>query len=109
MIENPLLQTAIKNLAPPRLVERVLQTVVALFLLGGVLVFLFSFMWGGINFILAGGDEGKLKAARDRVTNALVGLALVFLAFVVLKLVGTIFGLEGLEVLKVMLPTLKTE
>ena len=48
-------------------------------LVSALLVFMYL-IWGGIQWITSGGDKGKTQEARDRITAALVGLALAGLA-----------------------------
>jgi hypothetical protein len=41
--------------------------------IGALIVFL-QLIWGGIEWITAGGDSGKLQKARDRIMQAIIGL-----------------------------------
>ena len=71
----------------------------AAFIIAGLLVFAYL-VWGGIQWITAGGDKANLEAARGRISNALVGLAIVAAAFAVMLLVEFVFGftiLGGVE------------
>lgn len=54
--------------------------------------FIFQFLIGGINWISSGGDKNKLKEARDRITNALIGLIIVVAAWAILAIAGQFFG-----------------
>lgn len=65
------------------------------FILAVILVFVFL-IWGGIQWILSGGDKTKYEEARNRITAALVGLAIVALAWLIAKLVTSFFGLPDL-------------
>lgn len=58
------------------------------------LIFFFILVFGGIRWITSQGDEAKVKEARDQVTNALIGLVVVFAAWAILKLVETLFGIN---------------
>lgn len=40
------------------------------------------------------GDQKNVEAARNQITNALIGLAIVFAAFAIMKLIETIFGIS---------------
>lgn len=51
-------------------------------------------VWGGLEWIMAGGDKSKLESARTRITNALVGLAIVAVAWAVFIFVDYFLGLE---------------
>ena len=51
-------------------------------------------VWGGIQWIMSGGDKAKTEEARNRITAALVGLAIVASAWAIMKLVEYFFGLN---------------
>ncbi|OGG01628.1 hypothetical protein A2Z33_07625 [Candidatus Gottesmanbacteria bacterium RBG_16_52_11] len=54
--------------------------------------FLLQLLIGGINWISSGGDKGKLQSARDRITNAMIGLIIVVAAWAILAVAGQFFG-----------------
>lgn len=58
-----------------------------------VLVFL---IYGAFKWITSGGEKDGTKSARTYITNALVGLAVLALAFVILRVVGGIVGFDVL-------------
>lgn len=67
----------------------------------GGLFFIFAFfltflylLTGGIGWLTSGGDKSKLETARDKITNALVGLVIVAAAYAIFALVGQFFGLD---------------
>lgn len=60
---------------------------------GGVL-FLLVFIWGGIDIIMSQGSPEKWKNARLKITYAIVGFVLLAVAFLLIKLIETIFGLN---------------
>lgn len=64
-----------------------------------------AFMWfiiklltGGIGIISAGGDKGKMAAARDDITYGAIGLVIVVTAVFIAGVVGTVLGLDILDV-----------
>ncbi len=65
-------------------------------LVSALLVFLFL-IWGGIQWIMSGGDKGKTQEARDRITAALVGLAVVASAWAVMLIIQYFFGISILN------------
>ncbi len=72
------------------------------FVINGVLVLagLFAFiflLWGGVQWIMAGGDKEGTEKARKRITSALVGLAIVFSAYAIAFLVKSVFGVDVLK------------
>ncbi|MFC1653705.1 hypothetical protein ACFL1M_02560 [Patescibacteria group bacterium] len=65
-------------------------------LIAGILVFA-MLLWGGIQWIMSGGDKAKTEEARNRITAALVGLAVVAAAWAVMKLIEYFFGISVLS------------
>jgi hypothetical protein len=64
-----------------------------LFIIAG-LIFFFMLVWGGIEWITSGGDKQGNENARKRITNALIGLAIVFSAWAILQLINAITGVN---------------
>ncbi len=62
-------------------------------LVSALLVFMFL-IWGGIQWITSGGDKGKTQEARDRITAALVGLAVVASAWAIMLIIQYFFGID---------------
>ena len=67
---------------------------VNLALLIAALVFFFILVMGGIKWITSQGEEAKVKEAREQVTQALIGLVIVFVAFAIAKLIEAVFGVD---------------
>lgn len=61
--------------------------------IAAILTFAFL-VWGGIQWILSGGDKTQTQAARDRITMALVGLGIVAAAWALMKVIGYFFGVD---------------
>lgn len=68
----------------------------AVMIIAGVLFF-FMLVWGGIEWILAGGDKAGAENARKRITSALVGIAIVFSAWAIMTLINVVFGVDLLK------------
>jgi len=62
-------------------------------IIASILTFAFL-VWGGIQWILSGGDKTQTQAARDRITMALVGLGIVAAAWALMKVIGYFFGVD---------------
>ncbi|MFZ2199749.1 MAG: hypothetical protein WAV40_03095 [Microgenomates group bacterium] len=69
------------------------QTII---LVGG-LAFLLYLLLGGITWITAGGDKGKIEEARGKITQGLVGLALLAASYVIVKFIETAIGMDLLN------------
>jgi hypothetical protein len=70
------------------------QTII---LVGG-LAFLLFFLQGGLNWITAGGDKGKIDEARAKITQGLIGLAVLAASYVIIKFIESAIGLELLNI-----------
>lgn len=51
-------------------------------------------VWGGFTWIISNGDKTKVEEARNRITNALIGLAIVAASWAIFLLVDYFFGLN---------------
>ena len=65
----------------------------ALFIAGFLLSFVYLLL-GGFTWITSGGDKTKLETARNRITNAIVGIIVVGSAYALAALVANFFGLD---------------
>ena len=69
-----------------------------LIIVGG-LAFLLYFLMGGLKWIMAGGDKGKLEEAKGAITNGLIGLAVLAASYVIIKFLQAALGLDLLNIL----------
>lgn len=51
-------------------------------------------IYGGIKWITSGGDKAGVESARKIITYAIIGLVIAFLAFFIINLIGTFFGVK---------------
>ena len=72
----------------------IISGAISLVMLVVALVFFFILILGGLKWITSEGDEKAVGAARNQITNGLIGLAIVFAAFAIMKLIGTVFGVN---------------
>ena len=72
----------------------IIQSVITILFIVAVVLALGFLIYGGIKWIISGGDKTKVEAARGTIVAALVGLVLVFLAYFVLNIIGNFFGLN---------------
>ena len=75
----------------------ILQGAIRLILIAAAIIFFFVLVIGGIQWITAGGDKAGTETARKRITNALVGLAIVFAAWAIIALINALFGVDILN------------
>ena len=61
--------------------------------IGFILAFFFL-LQGAFQWISSGGDEGKVEAARNRITQAIIGLVLLVAVWAIFVFVGDFIGLD---------------
>ena len=76
------------------ILQKIIQYGTTLLLIGVVLLALTFLIWGGIQWTTSGGDKQKIQQARLRITFAIVGLIVSFLAFFIVSAVGTFLGVK---------------
>lgn len=64
-------------------------------IVAGILAFAFLVI-GGIEWLTSGGDKAKTEVARNRITAALVGLAIIAASWALMQLVSYFFGIDVL-------------
>jgi hypothetical protein len=57
----------------------------------GLLIML---IMAGFTYLTSAGDAKKLSQAQSQLTNAIIGFIIIFCAFWIVQLVGTIFGID---------------
>lgn len=55
-------------------------------------VALFFIIYAGIKYVRSGGDQEKIKSARETLTYAIIGLVIILLSFGIINLIGAITG-----------------
>ena len=77
--------------------EKQLSNLVGFFTIVGGLFFLIQFLVAGFDWLMGGGDKGKVEKAKDKMTNSAIGLLIMILATAVVGIVGGVFGLDILN------------
>lgn len=101
-ITNPLL-SKISGLSGVQFFQKLISLALNLLFVGGAIIFVFVFLVGGIRWITAGGDKAGVESAQKMVTNALIGLAILFSVFAIISLIKLLFGID---IMKFQIPTL---
>lgn len=91
---------------PNSYVNGIIQTFVTLLIIVGVLYFVINFILAGYHMISSQGDPKKFEEAQKSLIYALLGIVLIFAVFAIIKLIGFIFGITGLENLTITWPSL---
>jgi len=57
----------------------------------GIIIGAIFIIWGGVEYITAGGDEESTGSAEKKIVGGLIGIAIVLLAFALVNIVGSFF------------------
>lgn len=71
-----------------------LSMIIGVLTASAIIWFVFQFLIGGIQWISAGGDAKAIEAARGRITNAIVGIVIVFTALLFISVIGALLGID---------------
>lgn len=75
------------NVQPNELIAFIINAIIVI----GIVLSLIFLLWGGLRWIMSGGDKGKVDTARSTIVAAIVGLIIVILAYVIINVVLQIF------------------
>lgn len=64
------------------------------FAVAGLLLLLYL-IFGGFGLLTSAGEPKKIQEAQGKITNALIGFVIIFVAYWLVKIVGTILGIEA--------------
>jgi uncharacterized protein YggT (Ycf19 family) len=93
-ITNPFLGNSLQNISGSAFFARLLPALITLLLVIGTIIFVFMLIAGAIQWVTSGGEKGAYEAARNKVTNAIIGLIILFSLFAIVELVETFFGVS---------------
>lgn len=87
VIEGPLPAGRFTNLAS--LVNNALPII---FAVAGIFLLVYL-VWGGFDFLISLGDPKKAEAGKGKITNALLGFVIIFIAFWLVQIIQYLFKL----------------
>ena len=106
-ITNPVLKNQnITSATSGSYVNGIIQTFVTLLIIVGVIYFIINFVLAGFHMISSQGDPKKFEEAQKSLIYSILGITLVFIVFAILKVIGHVFGVTGLENLNITWPTI---
>lgn len=62
--------------------------------LAAIILFL-VLVWGGFDYMTSAGNPEKTKSAQAKLTSAVIGFILLFLAYAIVKVIELVFGFGG--------------
>jgi hypothetical protein len=93
-IQNPQLIESIRNFTAVDYTNRLIPILINVGYILCVLAFVLLLIFGGIQWITSGGSKEKLEGARSKIINAVTGLFILFILWVILKTVNVVFGIN---------------
>jgi len=105
-ITNPVMDSSTGVQDPVGFFNKFIQGLFSMFMLVGFLYFSWYFVLGAYHLISTEGDKNKFQTAKDQFVHAFMGLIILFSVFAVLKVIGIIFGIDGLDQLQIKWPSL---
>lgn len=66
-----------------------------LFLIAIVLTLLYL-IYGGLDWITSHGEKQKIESAKKKITFAIIGLVIVFMSYLIIRILGQAFGVDTL-------------
>ncbi len=93
-----------QGIDPNTTLGTIIGSALVIVLVFGAIAVLFMLVFGAFEWITSGGDKESVSKARSRIVNALIGLAILAIAFVLVRVVGLIVNID---LLNLSLPTLE--
>jgi len=93
MLSNPALGPSLGGMSPETFFGNLIPAILSLLFVIGIVAFVFYLIMGGIQWITAGGDKGKLEVAKQHLTQAMIGITILLSFFAILNLTECFFGI----------------
>jgi len=78
-------------------IERIISNVLVVLTVVAGLSFILYFLLGGLNWITAGGDKGKIEKAKGMMTNGAIGMIVIAVSYAITYIVGKALGIDILN------------
>ena len=96
-IVNPALSANIKAMKPGEGLAFYIATLWKTVVTVGGLLFLLYLVWGGIEWMTAAGDKAKLENAQHKITNSIIGLAVLVGSYALTLFIQEVFKIDLLQ------------
>lgn len=101
-IGNPVLPWT-QGATGPEMIGQLLSTILTLLLTIGAVASIFYLIIGAYQLMAAGGERDRIQGGREKITNALMALVILFSIFAIAGFLGTIFEID---IFNLPLPTI---
>lgn len=96
LVQGSILDTA----ESASVIDLINQIIAFAIIIAGLLSFAFVF-WGGIRFILSGGEDEKIKEAVSTIRFAIIGLIFTMASVIIVNVVGRVVGINTVKYLNI--------
>lgn len=93
-IENPQLIDSVRNLTSEGYINRIIPGIINILFIVSIVAFMFLLLIGGTQWILSGGNKQSLENARNKIINAITGLLILLLLWIIVKIINGAFGIN---------------
>ena len=83
--------------------EEIISNIIGFITIVAFVFFTFQIIFAGFTFMSASGDEKKLETSRKKLTNGILGLTIVVVAYGVTAFIAKLLGLDNVFNLKSLL------
>lgn len=80
----------------PQIFERAISNILGVLTVAAVIWFVLQVIFGAYSWITSGGDPKAVEGARMKVTNAVVGLVMVFVALLLVSVISFLLGIDSI-------------
>ncbi len=80
-------------------VAGLIENILPYFFYGAGILLLVYLILGGLQMMLSQGDPKAMQAAQAKITNALIGFVIVIFSYVIVVIVGRIFGITSFQLI----------
>lgn len=77
--------------------EKLISNVLVVLTVVAGIAFVLYFLLGGLNWITAGGDKGKIEKAKGMMTNGAIGMIVIAVSYAITYIVGKALGIDILN------------
>ncbi len=91
---SPFLQSILKAEGGIGLLRIILPNFIGLAFIIGSVIFLFIIIVGAIQWISSGGDKNAVEGARGKITNAIIGIVILFSVYAIIMFIENFFGIS---------------
>lgn len=93
-IGNPALGSNLNDLSGVDFIRTLITSAIGLIFVVGTIIFFFMLLISAIQWITSGGDKAAVETARGRLTQALIGIVVLFSVYAIIKVIEGFFGIS---------------